>query len=138
MLQKLSRTSVAIGLLLVLLGCPDNEQSGDKAQQGGEQGGKAKAQSAEGPSELDKELKRQGDIYKELLKHNAKNAQQQIEEDRKLLRKMEKNQQEINKNRLQTLQEKQGLIGTEETKEDKQGQQGQKDQESQQGENRKR
>lgn len=117
MLAKLVQWGVAAGLLLCLLGCPDDSNK----QQG--QGGQSNTQSQAGASVLDEELKRQGQIYKEILKRNSENAQKHIEADRKLLKQMEKNHQQAKQRELQYLQEKHGLILQEEQGKSSGGQQ---------------
>lgn len=105
---------LAAALLLAgLLGCggKQQQQGGGSQTEGGQGGGGAKAQSAGNPSALDQELKRQGEIYKEYLMHNAQKAQQDREADKKLLEGMRKQQQEALKNQIRELQRRQGLTG---------------------------
>ncbi|KIL37801.1 hypothetical protein SD70_30660 [Gordoniibacillus kamchatkensis] len=107
----LLRAAAAALLVTGMLGCSAIKGGGGKAQANG--GGESKTQSESSMSPLDQELKRQSEIYKELLKHNAQRAQKDREADRKLLEGLRKQEQQARTNQIKELQRKQGLIDEE-------------------------
>jgi hypothetical protein len=79
---------MAVCLMIGLSACaPKGGQSG--SQPSGQQQSKSQTQSAGQQSNLlDEELKKHGDMYKELLKYNREQAEKKREADRKLLENM--------------------------------------------------